>query len=61
VKREIRGIVGFELLMDDVQAKAKLSQNRKDADYQHIVEQLEKTNDPQSHQVAGEMRQKRPL
>ena len=61
VKREIRGIVGFELMMDDVQAKAKLSQNRKDADYQHIVEQLEKTDNPQAHQVAVEMRQRRPL
>jgi transcriptional regulator len=61
VKRELRGIVGFELMMDDVQAKAKLSQNRKDADYQHIVEQLEKTTDQQAHQVAAEMRCKRNL
>jgi transcriptional regulator len=61
VKRELRGIVGFELVMDDVQAKAKLSQNRKDADYQHIVEQLEKTDDQQAHQVAAEMRCKRNL
>jgi transcriptional regulator len=61
VKREIRGIVGFELAMDDVQAKAKLSQNRKDADYQHIVQKLEETENPQAHQVAAEMRTKRPL
>ncbi len=61
VKRELRGIVGFEMELDDVQAKAKLSQNRKDADYQHIVEQLEKTNDGQAHQVAAEMREKRPI
>jgi transcriptional regulator len=61
IKREIRGIVGFELSMDDIQAKAKLSQNRKDADYQHIIHQLEKTDDHLAHQVAGEMREKRPL
>ena len=47
--------------LDDVQAKAKLSQNRKDADYKHIVEQLEKTNDPQAHGVAAEMRKKREI
>lgn len=61
VKRELRGIVGFELTLDDVQAQAKLSQNRKDADYQHIIKQLEKTDDNLAHQVAAEMREKRPL
>ncbi len=61
VKKELRGIVGFEMSLDDVQAKAKLSQNRKDADYQHIITQLDKTDNPQAHQVAEEMRQKRPL
>jgi transcriptional regulator len=61
VKKELRGIVGFELTLDDVQAQAKLSQNRKDADYQHIIKQLEKTDDNLAHQVAAEMREKRPL
>ncbi|MDZ7877492.1 MAG: FMN-binding negative transcriptional regulator [Saprospiraceae bacterium] len=61
VKKEIRGIVGFEMQLDDVQAKAKLSQNRKDADYKQIVEELEKTNDPQAHSVAADMRKKRTL
>jgi transcriptional regulator len=61
VKRELRGILGFSMTLDDVQAKAKLSQNRKDADYQHIITQLEKTTDQQAQQIATEMRQKRPL
>jgi transcriptional regulator len=61
VKRELRGIVGFSMTLDDVQAKAKLSQNRKDADYQHIITQLEKTTDQQAQQIATEMRKKRPL
>jgi transcriptional regulator len=47
--------------LDDVQGKAKLSQNRKDADYKHIVEQLEKTDDPQAHGVAADMRKRREL
>ncbi len=60
VNAQLKGIVGFELTMADVQAKAKLSQNRKDADYQHIIKKLEETNDQQAHQVAAEMRTKRP-
>jgi transcriptional regulator len=61
LKKEIKGIVGFEMTLDDVQAKAKLSQNRKDIDYQKIVEALEKTNEGQAHEVARQMREKRPL
>lgn len=59
VKKEIRGIVGFEMILDRVEAKAKLSQNRKDVDYQRIIESLEKTNDGQAHEVARVMREKR--
>ncbi len=61
LKREIKGIIGFEMTLDDVQAKAKLSQNRKDVDYQQVVEALEKTSDGQAHEVARQMREKRPL
>ena len=60
VKKEIRGIVGFEMTLDKVEAKAKLSQNRKDIDYQNIVAELEKTNDGQAQEVARQMRAIRP-
>ena len=55
VKREIRGIVGFEIKIDRFKAKAKLSQNRNDRDHQSIVEHLQKTDDALAHQVADEM------
>lgn len=61
LRKEIKGIIGFEMTLDDVQAKAKLSQNRKDVDYQQVVEALEKTSDGQAHEVARQMRDKRPL
>ncbi len=61
LKREIKGIVGFEMTLDDIQGKAKLSQNRKDVDYQQVVDALEKTSDGQAHEVARQMREKRPL
>jgi transcriptional regulator len=60
VKKEIRGIVGFEMTLDTIHAAAKLSQNRKDIDYQNIVTELEKTEDGQAHEVARQMREKRP-
>ena len=55
VRRELRGIVGFELTPTDIQAKAKLSQNRKPADYQRVIENLEKSADPQAREVAAQM------
>ena len=61
VNREIRGIVGFEMTLDKIEAKAKLSQNRKDVDYQQVVAALEKTSDGQAHELARQMRDKRPL
>ena len=60
VKKEMKGIVGFEMSLDKIDAKAKLSQNRKDVDYQQIVTELEKTKDDQAHEVARQMREKRP-
>jgi transcriptional regulator len=59
LKKEIRGIIGFEMTLDEVHAKAKLSQNRKDVDYQQVVEALEKTNDGQAHEVARQMKELR--
>ncbi|MBL7814897.1 MAG: FMN-binding negative transcriptional regulator [Saprospiraceae bacterium] len=61
LRKEIRGIHGFEVSIDDIHAKAKLSQNRKDVDYGRIIEELEKTEDGQAHEVARQMKEKRPL
>lgn len=61
VHKEIRGIVGFEMSLDDVQAKRKLSQNRNDHDYVNVVYELEQTPDGQSNAVATEMKNLRDL
>lgn len=37
---DMRGIVGFSVRIDDLQAVAKLSQNRNDESYHHIVAEL---------------------
>jgi transcriptional regulator len=61
IRKQMRGIVGFEIKVENIEAKAKLSQNRNDKDYKHIVEKLKKTDDFQAHEIADEMEKRRPL
>ncbi|WP_251026833.1 hypothetical protein [Bacillus sp. ISL-46] len=55
----MRGIVGFEIEITAIQAAAKMSQNRSDADYKSIVAELEKSNEQGEIQVAQRMRERR--
>ncbi|TAG95001.1 MAG: FMN-binding negative transcriptional regulator [Bacteroidetes bacterium] len=58
---DLKGVVGFEILITDIQAKKKLSQNRGDHDYKNIVKELEKTNDFQAKEIANEMKKEREI
>ena len=58
VRRELRGIVGFEIAIEQLQGKEKLSQNRNPADYQHIIQELDKSSYPDAKAVAEAMRKK---
>jgi len=53
--REARGIFGFEIEIDEIQAAKKLSQNRDDHNYKNIISELEKSENPQAIAVAKEM------
>lgn len=53
--RETKGIIAFEIEIDEIQATKKLSQNRDDKNYANIISELEKTNNPQSIAIAQEM------
>lgn len=53
---EIKGIVGFELVPTKVEAAFKLSQNRNDRDFAHIVTELEARGDDASRAIAAAMR-----
>ena len=55
VRGQLRGIVGVEVLVESVEGKAKLSQNRSDADRDGVVEGLRAETDPSSHEVADDM------
>jgi transcriptional regulator len=52
---QARGIVAFEIKIEEIQAQTKMSQNRDDKNYSNIISELEKTESPQSMAVAKEM------
>jgi transcriptional regulator len=56
VTGQLRGIVGLEVVVDDVQAKSKLSQNRSVADRAGVVAGLTATGEPRDAAVARAMR-----
>ncbi|MGQ0603566.1 MAG: FMN-binding negative transcriptional regulator [Anaerolineales bacterium] len=55
VSHQIRGVVGFEITVERVEAKFKLSQNRKSTDYANIIAHLRQREDAQSQAVAEAM------
>lgn len=59
--KEIRGIVGFEIAITDIQAVAKLSQNRDEKNHTAIINELEKRGDSASLEVARLMKEKNKL
>lgn len=56
---QARGIVAFEIEIEEIQAAYKMSQNRDDKNHAAIISELEKTEDPQSIAVAKEMSKNR--
>jgi transcriptional regulator len=53
---QTRGIVAFEIEIEEIHAQHKLSQNRDEKNYINIISELEKTNDNQAIAVANEMK-----
>jgi len=54
---DIRGIVGFEIVIEDIQAAYKLSQNRDEESYHNVIGQLEQ-GDETARAVADEMKKR---
>jgi transcriptional regulator len=52
---DLRGIVGFEIIIEELQAAAKLSQNRDEVSYHQVIEQLEQGGEG-AKAVAAEMK-----
>lgn len=51
-----RGIIAFEIEIEEIQAQQKMSQNRDNKNYKNIISELEKTNENHSIAVANEMK-----
>jgi len=60
VRKQINGIVAFQIKVTRFEANYKLSQNRDDEDYHNIIRQLHGRDDEMSHQVAEAMERQRP-
>ena len=58
VQKEMKGLVGFEISIDRVQAAWKLSQNRDEKNRLSIITELEKLNDYNATLVAEEMKRR---
>jgi len=56
IAKQLKAIVGIELTVERVEAKAKLSQNRSDEDRAGVVEGLEQSAAARDAQVAADMR-----
>jgi transcriptional regulator len=56
VQQSLKGLVGFEILITNIEASYKLSQNRDKKNQMAIIAELEKRNDPSSVSVAAEMK-----
>ena len=55
LEKQLRGIVAFELRVERLEAKAKLSQNRTDADRARVIAALSRSNDPVERDCAAAM------
>lgn len=59
VEKELKGIVGFKIRVNEIQAANKLSQNRNEADYQNIVQKLQEEEAGNAREMAQLMAKKR--
>jgi transcriptional regulator len=59
VLKQMNGITGFKIIINEIQAAYKLSQNRNDEDYKNIINKLEAGNEMNSKIIADEMKKRR--
>ncbi|MDC8098411.1 FMN-binding negative transcriptional regulator [Chryseobacterium rhizosphaerae] len=55
VEKEMKGAFGIKIIPTEIFIKQKLSQNRKESDFNNIISQLE-TSDDHARKIAGKMK-----
>ena len=56
VEREMKGIVGFVIVITEIRAAMKLSQNRDDINFDRVITGLEKQGGTNSLEIARRMK-----
>jgi transcriptional regulator len=56
-----KAIVGLKMTVEEIEGSFKLNQHKSDADHMAVANALAKQDDPASRQIAGVMRELRPL
>jgi len=59
LNRELKGIIGFEIEVEEIHPAYKLSQNRDEKNHASIVSELEKRGDHNSVAIASEMKKRK--
>ncbi|MFC3418700.1 FMN-binding negative transcriptional regulator [Salinicoccus hispanicus] len=54
-RQQVKGIVGFRVKVDEVQAAYKLSQNRNEEDYENIIKELRSSKNRMENELADAM------
>lgn len=57
--KELKGIIGFKIKVNEIQAADKLSQNRHETDYRTIIKKLQEEQSMNAHEMAEVMKKKR--
>jgi transcriptional regulator len=60
LEKDLRGLVGFEIVIDKLEAVSKLSQNRNEASYSNVINELKKLDAYDAKRIAEEMERKTP-
>ncbi|WP_028402367.1 FMN-binding negative transcriptional regulator [Ectobacillus panaciterrae] len=58
LEEQLKGLVGFKIKVQEIQAAYKLSQNRSEEDYHNIVNKLHEEKDLNSQQMAEVMKKR---
>jgi transcriptional regulator len=59
IEKLIKGAVGFEISIEKIEGKWKLSQNRDDESVGNVIRELEELNDYNAKTIAAEMKKLR--
>ena len=60
-EKQMQGVMGFQVKATRVEGNFKLSQNRDDEDYVHVIQHLEERGDEQSVAIAEQMMKNRKV